>query len=271
MRRSKWDQRIQRADELAAAHPFAAQVLRFYKHLTNLQKALYFSQERVNGNRSGKRLSRLADDDLNLELLLPRFPEFLSAVEAIAPDPLAQSAQKLQTLPASKWGEFFSSCWDAATDLRSSMDDGESLLVRTFLQPYAEFLADHRDRPAQDETTRVCPFCQGKPMVGVLRPEGDGAKRSLLCSLCLTEWNYGRIRCPACGEEAVEKLAIYTANQFPHVRVEACDTCRCYLKTVDLAKNGLAVPVVDELATIPLNLWAQEHDYVKLQPNLLGI
>jgi formate dehydrogenase maturation protein FdhE len=31
------------------------------------------------------------------------------------------------------------------------------------------------------------------------------------------------------------------------------------------------VPVVDELATIPLNLWAQQHGYVKLQPNLLGI
>lgn len=73
------------------------------------------------------------------------------------------------------------------------------------------------------------------------------------------------------GEETVEKLAIYTANQFDHVRVEACDTCHYYIKTVDLTKNGLAVPVVDELATIPLNLWAQEHRYVKLQANLLGI
>src|SRR5208282_2394648 len=30
MIRSRWDQRIQRADELAAAHPFAAEVLQFY-------------------------------------------------------------------------------------------------------------------------------------------------------------------------------------------------------------------------------------------------
>src|SRR5437588_8683670 len=52
---------------------------------------------------------------------------------------------------------------------------------------------------------------------------------------------------------------------------EGCDTCGHYIKTVDLTKNGLAVPVVDELATIPLNLWAQEHGYVKLQANLLGI
>ena len=82
----------------------------------------------------------------------------------------------------------------------------------------------------------------------MLRPEGDGAKRSLICSMCATEWTYGRIIRPACGEEAVEKLAIYTANQFQHVRVEACDTCRHYIKTVDLTKKGHAVPVVDELA-----------------------
>jgi formate dehydrogenase maturation protein FdhE len=56
-----------------------------------------------------------------------------------------------------------------------------------------------------------------------------------------------------------------------HVRVEACETCHYYIKTVDLTKNGLAVPVVDELATIPLSLWAQEHQYVKLQANLLGL
>jgi formate dehydrogenase maturation protein FdhE len=53
--------------------------------------------------------------------------------------------------------------------------------------------------------------------------------------------------------------------------VEACDTCRYYIKTIDLTKNGRAVPVVDELATIPLNLWAHQHGYVKLRANLLGI
>ena len=108
-------------------------------------------------------------------------------------------------------------------------------------------------------------------MAGILRQEGDGGKRSLLCAWCATEWSIGRIVCPACGEEAVEKLAVYTASQFPHVRVEACDTCHAYLKTVDLTKDGHAVPVVDELATIPLNLWAQERQYVKLRANMLGI
>ena len=36
-------------------------------------------------------------------------------------------------------------------------------------------------------------------------------------------------------------------------------------------RHGLADPLVDELASIPLNLWAQERGYIKLHPNLLGM
>ena len=66
-------------------------------------------------------------------------------------------------------------------------------------------------------------------------------------------------------------IAPALSETLPHLRVDSCDSCRHYIKTVDLTKNGHAVPVVDELATIPLNLWAHEHGYVKLKTNLLGI
>ena len=55
-----------------------------------------------------------------------------------------------------------------------------------------------------------------------------------------------------------------------HVRVEACDACKFYLRTIDLTKDGHAIPLVDDLAAIPLTLWAHEHGYSRLQPNLLG-
>jgi formate dehydrogenase maturation protein FdhE len=42
------------------------------------------------------------------------------------------------------------------------------------------------------------------------------------------------------------------------------------LRTIDLTKNGRAIPIVDDLAAIPLSLWADEHGYTRLQPNLLG-
>jgi FdhE protein len=107
--------------------------------------------------------------------------------------------------------------------------------------------------------------------VGALRPQGDGGKRSLICSLCAHEWDFRRIVCPACGEESVDKLPVYVAEELPHVRVEACDTCHRYIKTIDLTKDGRAVPVVDELAAIPLSLWAAERGYEKLSGNLLGL
>src|SRR5712664_1020109 len=50
-----------------------------------------------------------------------------------------------------------------------------------------------------------------------------------------------------------------------HVRADVCDTYHTYLKCIDLTKTELAIPVVDELATIPLDLWAREHGYAKLQ------
>jgi len=96
----------------------------------------------------------------------------------------------------------------------------------------------------------------------------------VVCSLCATEWEYRRIVCAACGEESVDKLPVYVAEGaqgFDHIRVEACDTCRHYIKTIDLTKNGRAVPVVDELAAIPLSLWAAENGYTKVSTNLLGL
>jgi FdhE protein len=271
MIRSKWEQRIRRADELAAAHSFAAEVLQFYKRIAGVQKGLYshFEGTCAYAHGAGRRISNLRHEELNLSLLLPKFPEFLSQIETFASRPFVEAAGRLKSHGEGGWRQALTSCWQNATDFTPT--GPEFVLAWIFLQPYAESFADQADRPACSGGLAICPFCSAKPVVGVLRPEGDGGKRSLICSLCSTEWPFGRILCPACGEENVEKLAVYTASQFPHVRVEACDTCRRYIKTVDLTKNGHAVPLVDELATIPLNLWAEEHQYTKLQPNLLGI
>ena len=64
---------------------------------------------------------------------------------------------------------------------------------------------------------------------------------------------------------------MYLASDFEHVRVEACDRCKTYIKSVDLTRDGRAVPLVDELATVPLNIWAEDHGYMKFETNLLGM
>ena len=142
--------------------------------------------------------------------------------------------------------------------------------ARVLLQPYAEYLASRGDIHANGAGP-TCPFCNARPVAGVLRGEGDGGKRWLLCSLCSTEWQYRRVLCPGCGEENKDKLPIYTAAEFPAARVDACDTCHTYIKSIDLTKDGHAIPMVDEIATVALNIWAEDHDYVKLETNLLGM
>src|SRR5207248_2586549 len=141
--------------------------------------------------------------------------------------------------------------------------------TRALLQPYTECLARRRVVTSGNSPS-TCPFCGEKPQAGVLREEGDGGKRSLICSLCATEWEFRRILCPGCGEEGVDKLPVYRASEFDYVRVEACESCHMYIKSIDLTKNGLAVPVVDELASIPLTVWAEQNGYTKLQLNLLS-
>jgi FdhE protein len=271
MKNGKWGVRIARAHDLASTHPFASEGLRFYEHLAQFQKSLYGRLEAECGTAKEQRPLGGLRGELDLFILLPRFGPFLTVIEKNAPALLAQSAKEFRASGVKLWQEMLIEFWGAVGENPPNSDPARSLLSWVFLQPYAEYLADYSLHPPINATPSICPLCSSKPQVGVLRPEGDGGKRSLICGLCAHEWDFRRIMCPACGEEDVHKLAVYSAKELAHVRVEACETCRIYIKTVDLTKDGHAVPVVDELATIPLNLWAADHGYNKLHTNLLGI
>jgi FdhE protein len=281
---SQWDRRIRRANELTSTYPFAAEGLRFYSRVATFQKSLYEEIQKALPVLPKILSDAPLRDELDLFALLPKFPGFLSAIEQVAPAPLAQAAVDLSQKGAAVWQRVIQDFWLAEAESPAEVSAAEEdatneadeaipsqrLLAWIFLQPYAEYLANRRAPMHLDGTPSLCPLCGGKPVVGVLRSEGDGAKKSLICMLCAHEWNFRRIYCPACGEEREPQMAFYSASEIAHVRVDVCDTCHTYLKTVDLTKTGLALPVVDELATIPLDLWANEHGYHKLQINLLG-
>ena len=65
---------------------------------------------------------------------------------------------------------------------------------------------------AQRQRQARCPFCNALPVVGVLREAGHGAKRTLVCALCLVEREYLRVVCPSCGEQQFDALPVYTAD-----------------------------------------------------------
>ena len=153
---------------------------------------------------------------------------------------------------------------------------GQPFFAKMVLQPYAEYLAAVNVRPVDRDAPpgpSACPFCGGAPQLAILEHagDGDGGGRQLLCATCLTTWPFRRVLCAHCGEEDERRLGYFQSPAFRHLRVDACETCKHYLKTVDLTRLGLAVPIVDEVAGGSLDLWAMEHEYRKIEVNLIGL
>lgn len=254
--------RIARAEELAGENPASADVLTLFIEILKFGDGLQVFLE--DSLRNGQR----GFHDPIWPELTAKFPTFLRMIEANGPEPIANEAQSAGNLSDREHRELLNAFW-TRPETSSTLVEQQGFLARAFLQPYAEFIRSRSGKQVKDWTPRTCPFCLRKPGLGVLRPLGDGGQRFLVCSLCWGEWEFRRIVCAGCGEENELKLPVYAAEEFNHVRVECCDACRCYIKTVDLTKNGLADPVVDEIASIPLDLWAQGQGYSKLQTNLM--
>jgi len=221
--RASLDDRIARAAELVTTHPAAAGLLSFYRELALFQKPVYEELR--------------SKDETGIHTLFPHFPALLKLVHHAGPEQLARfGVEHLQSAEAQQ--ELLVECWEdpAGNDLPRT--EAGRFYARVLLQPYAEHLASRGrvdvNTTNSDAIEATCPFCGARPVAGVLRGEGDGAKRWLLCSLCATEWQFRRVVCSNCGEQEKDRLPIYTASDLDHVRVEACDRCKTYIKSVDL-------------------------------------
>jgi FdhE protein len=264
MARSGWEKRIRRADQLAGSDPSANQLLGFYAHV--LQFQLQMRRELDALGAPGAPPSAPLSEQLDVEFALRWMPRLLDAVQKHGPEKLGTEAERIKAAGNAEQRRTL------AEFLRNGsvgIDASSYFLALVLFQPAAEFAASKHAVPSA-YTAAICPFCGSKPQLAVLRPEGDGGKRHLLCSLCLTEWEFRRVLCPMCEEVDHAKLPRYSAEDPIAVRVEACDACKTYLKSFDMTVDGLIVPEVEEVATVALDAWAAEHGYHKLQLNILG-
>jgi len=267
---SEYDARIRRAEKLIAEKSSASELLSFYKRIGSFQKTFVGQISDAGKQQPAVQQFGSLRESLDLTLLLPHFRNFLSLVEQNAPNALAAAAREIAAMPSDAWISLLTAYWELGGLFDQEIGAFAQFFPRAFLQPYAAYIAGRTAVPPVSATPRVCPLCRGRALFGVLRVEGDGGKRCMVCSFCGYEWEFRRILCPTCGEEEEKKLPVYVAEQFPHIRVEACETCKFFVRTIDLTKDGHAVPVVDDLGAIPLTLWAHEHGYSRLQPNLFG-
>jgi FdhE protein len=258
-----WSKRIERASYLAGRHPAAAEVLNFYRRILEFQKDVY--------ERAASRLAPAPDgpfrERLDVDIAMQQLPVLLLLVQGNGPSKLAQEAADLSRESAERCRQFL----DDFLRTQDADDAGRYVFfARVLFQPIAEHFAATPAATLAGFSGMVCSVCGARPQVAVLRPEGDGGKRFLVCSFCLTEWEFRRVLCPVCGVEDHTKLPRYTAEGMSAVRVEACESCHYYLKSVDLTVDGHALPLVDEVATASLDLWAMENGFHKIRRNLMG-
>lgn len=254
---SPWPARRRRAEQLRVRYPFAAEVLTLYLALLDVQEPA-FEAAAIRAPGAEATPSKLARE------LLPRVVE---ATVAAGPPALADAVV----------GRFHSADLD---DLLGRWLRGadqavvDRYLARASCAPVLEAMPAGATSRAGAEG-RNCPQCGGPPQLSYSAASGDAlvtGPRLLVCARCAAEWIHPRMVCAACGEETSSRLPVYSeAEQLPHLRIEGCDTCKRYLIGVDLRRDAAAVPVVDELAALPLDLYAKERGLSKVVPNLMGM
>jgi hypothetical protein len=283
-----FERRAARAQALANESASARDPLAFAAGLYRAQGAMAQAVARAQAARP---LTGRLDADLDrwagdLSLVL-------GFVVARGPAPLATAAAALaETDPRERLQAFWNGDASGRTDY----------LGRALLRPYGEVLAAADIRPQRPAAMPGgCPFCGGPPWIAARRsptagagplisasalarspraaeapaptrePEIDGAQRVLGCGLCGGEWVINRVHCPACGEETPDKLPTFQGDRYPAARVEACATCLLYVKSIDLTLDARAIPEVDDLVSLAVDLWAVEQGYTRLEPGLAGV
>ena len=244
-----FQQRGARAALLASSADSVREPLRFAAALCEAQAAITFP-EKLSG--------RLADDWHSLSLR-----PVLKAAAEYGPEALAIEAEKRLHDDADTTRTRLLVYWDGERDY----------LSRAMLQPYAEALRARSVTPDRTHAPGHCPFCGAAPWISARKASGDGDSgfRYLGCSLCGLEWNFNRGKCPSCEEEDPYKLPSFQSDTYKNVRLEACETCRRYVKSIDMTADARPIPIIDDLLSISMDLWAADEGFTRIEPGLAGL
>ena len=257
--KTAWTERRRRASELAEQYAHAAQQLGLYVALLEVQEPAF--HDALDTRPAAAQLP-----DYVAERVLPRVVD-CSVVHG--PPALAEAA-------LDRWRRAGGAELIVAWLRDEEQDPVSRYLARAASGPVLEALGrDAGLEPGDEAEGRRCPTCGGLPQVSYFSDAGEAlvtGPRCLVCSRCHHTWVFARMTCAGCGERSGSKLPIYgETERFPHLRVDACDSCGGYLLTVDLGKAPGAVPIVDELAGVPLDLYARDQGKRKIVPNLMGM
>lgn len=153
--------------------------------------------------------------------------------------------------------------------------DGDILLAlaTASLKPSIEIVAASVRSLLEDVpwSGHCCPVCGSSQAISELRkPEhnddamvgSEGAERILHCSFCESEWRVARLGCTFCGNSDTESLRYLYIEGTEAYRIDVCEKCNRYIKTVDSESiSHEIVPAVEDIATLHLDIIAEEEGY----------
>ncbi|MCL6584725.1 MAG: formate dehydrogenase accessory protein FdhE [bacterium] len=155
-------------------------------------------------------------------------------------------------------------------------------IVKPFAERFAEEIAATCDLSLWPKSH--CPICGALPVLAYLKPkeaEGGqnqlsfrGKERFLICSLCNHCWPFPRLRCPFCQTEQPEALQYFSLeSDNGYGRVDVCNLCKGYIKTIDLNHGPLAEEVLflEDLNTIHWDLVAEKEGYCKKAKGIFSL
>ena len=104
-----------------------------------------------------------------------------------------------------------------------------------------------------------CPVCGSQPEISTFEENG---KRFLTCGFCSHKWVSKRIYCPFCENTDHETLHYYDIDGEEEYRVDVCDKCKKYIKTIDIKKTSrLVYPPLESKATPYIDLKFEEMGF----------
>ena len=150
--------------------------------------------------------------------------------------------------------------------------------VRVAAAPMLEAARVTVPLPGREEWSgAACPACGGLPQASVIAEESGefmgGSPRALICGRCAGLWTFPRAICAWCGETDPRRLPSFVPDERRAVRIDGCETCGSYVKTFDLRERGgiELIPLVDDVATVSLDLWAHDQGLARPLVSFAGV
>ncbi len=147
-----------------------------------------------------------------------------------------------------------------------------SFVLHTTIKPFVEVMASRlKDMVDEDLWEKgYCPICGSQPLMGELR--GEEGRRIWTCSFCGHQWRGKRVMCPFCENTDHGSLRYFYTEKEKAYRIDICDKCKRYVKTVDSRElaEEIFLPVED-IGTLHLDILAANKGFKRETFNFLGI